>query len=159
MSDISEIKTPPAEALKRLAAIDPRLSMRWVDGVLSYWAITEKWKENDPRREMIQKGELAPTSDFDVKAFLPQSCSPYEIEGYIALRFERVTDTAKQAEEAVQSVERANNARKEAVREEFMAEQDEKAVRTTKHELEVQMGVATANAQITVPADIGKKKK
>jgi hypothetical protein len=159
MSDVSLHKQPPEEALKRLAAIDPRLSLRWVDGAIAYWAITERWVSDDPRRERIKLGELPSNADWDVKAFLPPNCSPYEIEGYIAQRWERVTDPKKQADEAVENVKKENIKQQDALREAFADEQGEKGKRTTKHDIEVQAGMATANAQIIVPAQIGKEKR
>lgn len=159
MQGVSETKTAPEYALKRLAAIDSRLSMIWVDGIMQYWAITEKWLPSDPRWEGIKKGEVPPDKCYDIKAGLPKNCSPYEVEGYIASRFERVTDPAKQAQEAVDSVAQANAKAQAAIKEAFVDEQGEKGLRTTKHDLEVEAGLATANAQIIVPANIGKGKR
>jgi hypothetical protein len=159
MSLFSGAKQAPVEAVQRLAAIDPRLSMRWVDGVLSYWAITEQWLPNDPRREQIKKGELRADADFDIKGFLPTDCSPAEVEGYIANNWVRVTDARKQAEDIVEGVKAENLKRQAEIHEAFADEQAEKGAKTTKHELEVQAGLATANAQIVVPAAVGKGKR
>lgn len=161
MAEISSAKQPPEAAVRALAAIDPRLSIRWVDGALSYWAITQRWLDNDPRRERIKKSELPHDMDFDIVKFVPEDCSPYEMEGLIARTFVRVNDPKKQATEAAESVEKANKDHQTKLQEAFVDEQGERGAKTTKHELEVQAGLATANAQVTVPVTVtgGKGKR
>ena len=125
----------PIRAQEALRAVSPRLFLKWVSGVMEYWAICERWMERDPRREMIQRGELAQDADFDVKHFLPMGCSPEEVEGFVLRNFVRVDDARKMAEEAVDATERANAAHKAKMVENFEQEQIDKTVRTTKHEL------------------------
>lgn len=147
----------PPIAQAALRAVDPRFFLRWVNGVMSYWAICERWRDADPRRERIKQGELSPDHDWDVIGFLPLGCSAEEVEGYILREFERVTDPKKQAAEQVDAIEKANDANKAKIVEAFENEQAERT--TTKHELFMQAGLETANAQIIVPATIGKGKK
>lgn len=148
----------PPIAQAALASVDPRFHLRWVSGVMRYWAICEHWRENDPRRERIKTGELTPDSAWDVIAFLPLGCSAEEVEGYILREFTRVTDPKKQAAEQVDAVEKANKANQAKIVDAFMDEQGEKGLKTTKHELLVQAGLETANAQVVVPANIGNGK-
>lgn len=142
-----------------LAEINPRLTLRFIDGAVSYWTICERWQDNDPRRERIRNGEIDPKGDFDVRAFLPRGCSPEEVEGYIARNFVRVTDPEKQAQEAIEQTTRQNKAVQDKLKDDFLQVQDDKAARTTSHELSVQLGRDTANAQIIVPANVGTGKQ
>jgi len=150
---------PSERSLKILREINPRLSLRWVDGAVSYWAITERWRDDDPRRERIKQNEIPADMDWDIKNFLPRSCSPEEVEGFILRFYVRVEDPEKQAREAIDQTARENKAARDKAMNGFLQEQEDQTIRTTKHQLEVQMGEATANAQIVVPATIGKGKK
>lgn len=123
---------------------------------MRYWAICERWRENDPRRERIKTGELSPADDWDVIGFLPLGCSAEEVEGYVLREFTRVTDPKKQAAEQVDAIEKINKAHQNKLVDDFANEQAER--KTTKHELFVQAGLETANAQIVVPANIGNGK-
>jgi hypothetical protein len=150
----------PPLAQAALRAVDPRFHLRWVSGVMRYWAICEHWRDNDPRRERIKQGEITPDAAWDVIAFLPLGCSAEEVEGYVLREFERVSDPKKQAAEQVDAIEKANNANKAKIVDAFTEEQGEKGLRTTKHDLLMQAGLETANAQIIVPKTFtgGKKK-
>lgn len=148
----------PPLAQAALQAVDPRFFLKWVKGVMQYWAICERWRDNDPRWERIQAGELSPENAWDVIGYLPLGCSAEEVEGYVLREFTRVTDPKKQAEAMVDAIEKENNANKAKIIEAFTDEQGEKAIRTTKHDLMVQQGYETANAQIVVPANIGNAK-
>lgn len=150
---------PPPLAQAALKAVDPRFFLRWVNGVLKYWAICERWRDNDPRRERIRTGELPSNADWDVIAYLPLGCSAEEVEGYILREFVRVTDPKKQANEMVEQVKKENEDQQSKLKEAFVNEQGERGAKTTKHELLVQAGLETANAQIVVPAQIGKGKR
>ena len=158
---ISALDDPIAPPLAQAAlkAVDPRFFLRWVNGVLKYWAICETWRDNDPRRERIRKGELASNADWDVIAYLPLGCSAEEVEGYILREFVRVTDPKKQANDMVEQVKKENEDQQSKLKEAFVNEQGERGAKTTKHELLVQAGLETANAQIVVPAQIGKGKR
>jgi hypothetical protein len=136
---------PPQSVVRRLAAVDPRLSVKWVPMPTgAYWGIIERWKEGDPRFEMIQKGEMSPDSAFDLRAILPAGWSVEESESFVARHFERVSDPGRQAEDKVKRILKHNRAVKEQHIDNFLVEQEEKHVRTTKHDLELQMGMATA---------------
>ena len=158
---ITALNDPVASPLAQAAlqAVDPRFHLRWINGVMRYWAICEYWRENDARRERIKLGELSPDKAWDVIAYLPLGCSADEVEGYILREFVRVTDPKQQASDMVDAIEKTNNAVKAKHAEAFADEQEEKGKRTTKHELFVQAGLETANAQIVVPATIGTKGK
>jgi hypothetical protein len=151
----------PVRAQEHLRAVDPRLFLLWVKGVMNYWAICERWIERDVRREFIQNGSIAADRDFDVKCFLPRECSAEEVEGFVLRNFVRVTDAAKQGAEAVDTVNEYNAKHRENLIEAVIDEQGEKGKRSTKHDFEVQAGLATANAQVTVATNLtgGKGKR
>jgi hypothetical protein len=69
MSDMPFAPEPNQDIVRRLRQVDERLGLRYLPIGGGCWAITEKWGENDKRRERIRKGELAPKADFDVVGF------------------------------------------------------------------------------------------
>ena len=93
----------------------------------------------------MQQGTVREHEAFDILCMLPSDCSPYEAEGILLRRFGRVVDPRKESEAAVTRVAKANKAVKEQHVETFLVEQDEKHVRTTKHDLELAIGAASAH--------------
>lgn len=79
---------PSADILQRLGQIPDRdgtrgrVGLRWSEPVKTF-AITIQWSEHDPRREMIQKGHAAATSDWDIICFLPSDCPLEQAYGYL----------------------------------------------------------------------------
>ena len=82
---------PPSEIVKRLKQVDDRLDLMYLsfphrDGInmnlTQYWAIIQRWRENDKRRQMIQRGLMREDADFDVLAKLPLDCSPEDAFNY-----------------------------------------------------------------------------
>jgi len=137
---------PPQEAVRRLRAIDERLSVKWVPSAAGpYWGIIETWKQGDERWARVNSGEIAPEQAFDLRAMLPPDCSAEEAVGFVERFFEPVTDAAKQAAKAVDQVERHNKATKAQHLEHFHSEQEFKTARTSKHDYEVQLGLAAAH--------------
>lgn len=159
--DVSGAEFIPANASRILREIDELLFLLPEDGAIAYWAIRRKWAPGDKRWEMVQKGEMPNTvrHTSDIMEFLPRDCSPEQIEGFIAARWERVTDPRKQAEKQITETARINKGVAEKKREEFMVEQEEQTARTTKHDLELMMGEATTHAQIIVPTELKKPKQ
>ena len=47
------------------------------------WGILSRWREDDPRREMIRKGEMSPGDDFDIIGYLPMDCPLEEVPTYL----------------------------------------------------------------------------
>lgn len=141
---------PPQDAVRRLKAIDERLDLRWVPSAAGpYWGIIEHYKQGDERWERVRSGELPERDAYDLRAMLPPDCSAEEAVGFVERYFAPVKDAAKEAAEKVEKVVRANRAVKDAHVEKFMVEQEEKQMRTTKHELEVQLGLATAHPMVS----------
>lgn len=81
---------PPA-ILRALAAIDPRLALRYLPPTFAQtgtartrgtWAFVLRWREDDPRRALIRRGELAADSDFEYLGEIPLDCAVDEAEAY-----------------------------------------------------------------------------
>lgn len=67
---------PPSEITERLAQMDPHLTLMWGEGLgTPGWWLIWKWREDDPRREWIKRGEMDPASAFDWFCQLPQDCT------------------------------------------------------------------------------------
>ena len=79
---------PPSDVVERLKNVDPALGLRYVHN-MKMWAITWRWTLSDPRREMIQRGDMNPDDAFDVFAWLPEDCPPEQAFGYIERGFVR----------------------------------------------------------------------
>lgn len=76
-------RNPPADVVRRLKQVDDRLDLKFVNyptidygnvNATQYWAIIYRWQENDPRRVMIQRGDMPAHADYDVVTFLPLDC-------------------------------------------------------------------------------------
>jgi hypothetical protein len=72
------------------------------------WGILCEWREDDPRREMAKRGELAADSTFDLIGYLPMDCPLEQAPGYIArqLRQHPKEEIAKLADRLTQGNEK-----------------------------------------------------
>lgn len=132
--------------MRRLRDIDERLSVKWVPSAAgAYWAIIETWKQGDPRWERVATGEIGREQAFDLRAMLPPDCSAEESVGFVERYFRPVGNAAEDAAKHIEKVVKHNRATKEKHIEHFMIEQEFKTARTSKHEYEVDLGVATAH--------------
>ena len=75
------IPLPPQDIVQRLQEIDPDLGMKFLPG--PQWAITLRWSQEDPRRVLVRKGDVAIDQAHDVWAVLPADCSPEQAYGYV----------------------------------------------------------------------------
>lgn len=71
---------PSPELVARIKRFDPRLGLFYTKAA---WAITEAWKDDDPRREWIKKGEMQAEYAFDICGYLPVTCALDEAPAYI----------------------------------------------------------------------------
>jgi hypothetical protein len=78
---------PSPEVQRRLRAIHPDLSLRYVLSAPSAWAVALTWGENDRRREMVRKGELPLDATYDIIGYLPMDASPDEAPAYLSRMF------------------------------------------------------------------------
>lgn len=75
---------PPEEIVRRLRAIDPRMGLKFVPGVLMNWAVTMEFGPDDRRRKDIQSGKVNPEDAYDIIGWLPAECSLDEAPAYIS---------------------------------------------------------------------------
>jgi hypothetical protein len=85
--DGSGAPVPSPEIQRRLKQIHPGLYLRYVQAIGQHWAICMTWFSDDPRREMIQRGEVDPKKAYDIIGYLPLACSPDEAPAYIEKTF------------------------------------------------------------------------
>ena len=137
---------PPQEALRRLREIDERLSVKWVPSATgAYWGIIETWKQGDERWARVNSGEITREQAFDLRAMLPPDCSAEEAVGFVERYFRPVGDAAKDAAKHIEKLVKHNKDTKAKHVENFLIEQEFKTARTSKHEYEVDLGVAAAH--------------
>lgn len=74
---------PSSEIQRRLLAVHPRLSLRFVDGVDHHWAICMGWDEHDARWGRTWTGDIDPMRSIDIIGYLPMSCSLDEAPAYL----------------------------------------------------------------------------
>lgn len=80
---------PPQETLQRLQQMDDRLGLKYLDYPEACWAITIRWLQNDPRREMVQRGLMSPADTHDILGRMPVDCPAEQAPGYIERAFVR----------------------------------------------------------------------
>jgi hypothetical protein len=76
---------PPSDILRRLKQVHPALGLKFYEpgAGVSSWAVTWKWRDDDPRRERIRRQEIPPDADIDIIAWLPLGCSVDEAAGFV----------------------------------------------------------------------------
>lgn len=74
---------PSPEISRRLAAITPRLSLRWLEGIGPTWAVCLAWAEGDRRWQWVQSGKTDPGRAFDIIGYLPRDCSLDQAPAYL----------------------------------------------------------------------------
>src|SRR5215204_1676458 len=98
----------PQEIQDRLKEIDPRLyivpkqrstldcgaegdrtGLQWV------WYVALKWPEQDPRRRMIQVGQIDPESAFDMLGEIPTDCPLEQVPGYLVRQLKVANDVPR----------------------------------------------------------------
>src|SRR6185437_1713564 len=70
---------PPQHIVAKLRAINPRLSLKWVD---SYWGLMLAWSDVDERRQLVRRGALTEAAAQDLLAMLPPDCSAEQAHDY-----------------------------------------------------------------------------
>lgn len=101
---------PTPEVVERLKAIDPQLGIIWMHG-LKAWAFIWRWNEHDPRRGMIQRGEMHPDDDFDVMEWAP--CEMPIGDAFALLEKGLVRSNTESARDMVKRVREHNAQQKE----------------------------------------------
>lgn len=94
------------EILARLHEIDGGLGLHFFTGI-NLWGVTLKWPPNDPRREMVRRGELG-DDQFDTIAYLPAGCTPDDAYGYIVNNFKAWSGTKDEVKRLLDRVHMYN---------------------------------------------------
>lgn len=80
----------PPSVVSALKAVDPRLDLQYHIGMRAFM-VTLRWPEDDPRRQMIRDGHVAPHADFSILAPVPSDVSLDELAGWIEVQLMRVS--------------------------------------------------------------------
>lgn len=86
---------PPTDVVRRLRAVDPKLTLRW--GPWGAWQLVREWREMDRRWERVQQQEYDREMAFDVIGHIPNQCGVHEVPAYV----ERLLREWSNADEAV----------------------------------------------------------
>jgi hypothetical protein len=95
----------PESVLAELKEIDPRLGLQF-HIALNAFMVTLRWPEDDPRRELIRRGELSPETDFEILCPVPADIKLDELRGWLAGQLRRVGQTRADVREMVEAEER-----------------------------------------------------
>jgi hypothetical protein len=112
--------TPAPEVVERLTRIDSHLGIRWIHE-LKCWAMTWTWKDTDPRRQMIQAGEMSPADAWDAIGYAPAEM-PIEDAFAMLERNLRVCDR-DYGKQLIDNIHNWNKARSESIVEDTIGEQ------------------------------------
>ena len=74
---------PSSDIQRRLAAVHPRLFLRFVEVFDAHWALCMRWEDNDRRYAEMQQQTIDPDRAFDIIGYLPMDCSADNAPGYI----------------------------------------------------------------------------
>ena len=79
----------PPSISAALADIDPRLGLLYHPALRAF-CVTLRWPEDDPRREMIRRGDIDPNSDAELLCPVPAEVSLDDLHGWIRRQLVRV---------------------------------------------------------------------
>lgn len=103
------LPVPAPEVVERLKRIDPNLGIFW-NNYIKCWCLSWTWLDSDPRREMVQKGEMSPDDAFDVIGFAP---AEMRLDDAYALLERNLKQTSKPyAQHLLQNIHQWNAERK-----------------------------------------------
>lgn len=157
-----------AVCLARLKVVDPRLGVKYINGVLGgYWALTETWRDRDPRRARIASGEIRPDTDFDVKHLFKRDMPMESIAAYVEANWgprNAPKDPVAEAARVAEAQQRVKDAKKEEKLEQFNEKQEYQVIHTTDHERRLLAKDTTETAHPMVhgfgeAANVGRGKK
>lgn len=72
---------PPGEVVRRLRAVDPKLTLRW--GPWGAWQLVREWRSEDRRWERVQTERYDPAMAFDVIGHIPNDCNVDQVPAYV----------------------------------------------------------------------------
>ena len=107
---LAGLPIPSPEVVARLKQVDRHIGIRWMHS-MKCWMLTWEWKENDPRREMIQKQEMHPDDAFDALAFAPAELDIEDAYAYLVRGIR--ANTQEYAKSLIHSVHKWNEQQQE----------------------------------------------
>jgi hypothetical protein len=93
--------------VERLQEVDERLGL-FFSMPTRCWALTLEWSASDPRRERVQRGELAPNKAYDILCYLPADASADEAYGYLVRSLKAWNGNKAEVDELLRNVARYN---------------------------------------------------
>jgi hypothetical protein len=87
--DGNDCPLAPSSVLAELAEINPRLGLNYHKFTRSFM-LTLTLADDDPRREMIRRGELSPHADFEILCPVPADVPLDELRSWCAGQLRRV---------------------------------------------------------------------
>jgi hypothetical protein len=81
LTERGEVVPPPA-VVRRLHDLSPDLGLRHLHESFGAWAITLRWREDDPRRAMIRAQEIA-DDPHDIIGYAPYGCAADEVPAFV----------------------------------------------------------------------------
>ena len=157
---------PPQEAAKALAAVSPRLGMFLIPFVGgAYWAITEAWGPNDPRRERVRTGEISELDARDIVHSFRGAVSTDDAVSWVREHYgerNRSETPMQDAAAVVDDLVKTNQSIKAGALEEFIHRGAERHQSETPHARRVQAGDETAHPMVagfTHVSPVKRKKK
>lgn len=118
----------PSSVVADLQAINPRLGLNY-HIAMRVFMVTLKWPENDPRREMIQRGEMSPDADFEILCPVPVNVSLDELTEWVRSQLVRVGNSREDVKRMVAENEARAAAQNAAVLDNAKAEATEELMR------------------------------
>jgi len=87
--DGAENPLAPPSVVADLKALSPRLGLQY-HVAMHCFMVTLQWPEDDPRRALIQAGEMHPNADFELLCPVPATVSLDELRGWVERQLVRV---------------------------------------------------------------------
>ena len=148
---------PPAEVVRRLP---PSASIKWVPAAgfygTAYFGLFNAWPPNDKRWERVRAGEYPEKDARDLVQMFPRECRPEEMAAYVEQRWgTRREDPRIEADRLTEQAAKLYKQAEEEKVDAVIEKSNERSERETDHSLRLRAGDGTANAQITVPRQVG----
>lgn len=141
----------PAEAVKELAAASPRLSMLLIATMgAPYWAVFERWREDDPRRARVRAGELLEEDARDMLRTFTSGVKADEVIAWVRANYgeRRVANPDSEATKIVQQAMVNNKKARKAQVESFVEESEQRHKDDTSHQRRLVAGDGTAHPMV-----------
>lgn len=150
---------PPQSVVQRLKGT--RFSVLWIPAV-KCWQLRERWRNGDPRWEMVQTGKIPRDMACDVLQLFPEDCPGDEMAAFIEKYYgsgERTLtkgEAAKEADKRVDAAMQRNAKTMESNIQSVHQNSVERHERESRHDLRVRAGTEKAHPMVTVAQDLMK---